>query len=59
MEHPPAQRVGAPALENVPGVDDVAKTLGHLSSVGVDEVAKRQDRSVRDLFEDQHIDGQE
>ena len=58
-EHPPAHGVGAPGVEDRPGVDDVAERLGHLAAVGVDDVAEAHDVAVRALAEDQRVDGQQ
>ena len=58
-EHPPPHRVGAPRVEDLPGIDDVAERLGHLAAVGVDDVPETHHVAIGALAEDQRVDGQQ
>ena len=58
-EHPPAQRVGPPGVEDLPRVDDVADALGHLAPVGVDDVAEAEHVAVGGGLPHQGVDGQQ
>ncbi len=53
----PAERVGAVALDDVPGHDDVAERLGHLAPLLVGDVAEAEHGPVRRAVEQQRRDG--
>ena len=55
-EEVPAKRVGAEAVDHLPGNDDVAERLRHLAALAVDEQPEADDVSVRGAVVEQRRD---